>query len=103
VWVVHPDGTGMQEITSGSDGSISEFPDWSPDSTKLLFECTTKHGEAIWIVNSDGTGPYGLTDIPGHTGYAWGDGTGSRDIEKTRSVASQPILIPRTHGQRGPG
>ena len=70
--MVHPDGTGLKEVTSGSDRSISEFPVWSPDSTKLLFERTTKHGEALWVVNADVTGLYDLTDIPGDTSYAWG-------------------------------
>jgi Tol biopolymer transport system component len=37
LFVVHPDGTGLEAITSNTDGLFSFGPAWSPDSRRLLF------------------------------------------------------------------
>lgn len=68
IWVVHPDGTGLREVTQPTHGDISVGPVWSPDSTKLVF--TSLHPEInggqanLWIVNADGTGLFQLTNPP---------------------------------------
>jgi Tol biopolymer transport system component len=72
VWVIHPDGSGLREITTASESTTNAFPVWSPDATKLLFERTNKRGEALWIADIDGNQLTKLTDIPGDTGYTWG-------------------------------
>lgn len=72
-WVVHPNGTGLQEITNATDGSTSQTPVWSPDGTKLLFQRIDRLGEeALWTVNIDGTKLTKVTDIPGDASYTWG-------------------------------
>jgi Tol biopolymer transport system component len=72
VWVVHPDGAGLMELTLPSTGYASYEPVWSPDSTRLLFERVNTNGESLWIANTDGGGLTKLADIPGDTNYAWG-------------------------------
>ena len=75
IWVVHPDGTGLRELTLPSSGYASYEPVWSPDSSRLLFERVKRvsaDGEALWIANVDGSGLTKLTDVPGDTNYAWG-------------------------------
>ena len=72
VWVVHPDGTGLKELTLPTSGYSSYEPVWSPDSTKLLFERVNVDGEALWIAKADGGGLTKLTDVPGDSNYAWG-------------------------------
>ena len=71
VWVVHPDGTGLRELTLPTGGYSSYEPVWSPDSTRLLFERVNRDGEALWIARADGSGLTKLIDVPGDTNYAW--------------------------------
>ncbi len=66
VWVVNRDGTGLAAVTPA--GGHFDWPDWSPDGTRLAFveRPLTPYsepggadylGEAyIWIANSDGSG-----------------------------------------------
>ena len=73
VWVVHPDGSGLRQITTATSGYTAVAPIWSPDSTKLLFNRQNGTGAiSLWTVNSDGSGLSKLTDTEGLTGYAWG-------------------------------
>jgi Dipeptidyl peptidase IV (DPP IV) N-terminal region len=75
LFVVHPDGTGLAQITStGEDGLFSFGPVWSPDSTKLLFVRGLDELDStdLWTVNVDGTGLSQVTASPGaYGGYAW--------------------------------
>jgi len=52
-------------------------PVWSPDSTKLLFQRLSHHGNrhrrvALWTVNADGSGLSKLTHTRRLSEYAWG-------------------------------
>jgi Tol biopolymer transport system component len=71
-WVVHPDGTGLAEVTTPINGYSSLAPVWSPDGT-LLFNRQRDHQTSLWTANTDGSGLSKLTDYPaGLTLYAWG-------------------------------
>ncbi len=72
IFVVHPDGTGLREITS-SPGGFSFGAVWSPDSTKLLF---VRGGDFdrtdLWTVKVEGAELRQLTHTPGrYVGYGW--------------------------------
>lgn len=73
VWVVHPNGSGLRQITTATSSYTALAPIWSPDSTKLLFNRQDRTGAtSLWTVNSDGSGPSKLTDTEGLSGYTWG-------------------------------
>lgn len=79
LFVVHPDGTALTQITSNEDGKMSFAPVWSPDSKTLLFVRReyTADGTDLWTVNVDGTGPFQVTHLPAeYTGYRWLPTTG---------------------------
>ena len=58
VWVMHPDGTGLRQVTQG----FGYAPDWSPDGTKLVYSGLGDNGNgAIWVVNFDGSDEHRLT------------------------------------------
>ena len=75
LFVIHPDGTGLAQITSSEeDGLFSFGPVWSHDSTKLLFVRGSDELDStdLWTVNVDGTDLSQVTHSSGsYGGYAW--------------------------------
>ena len=79
LFLVHPDGTGLTQITSNEDNNMSFAPAWSPDSRTLLFirREYTEGSTDLWTVNVDGTGMSQVTHQPAeYTGYRWLPETG---------------------------
>jgi Tol biopolymer transport system component len=83
IFVMNPDGSGQAQILDGTSAgfsSITSFPSWSPDGTKIAFNGIPKgspDGADIYAVNADGTGLTRLTTNPADdTSPAWSpDGT----------------------------
>ena len=79
LFVVHPDGSELTQITSNEDNKMSFAPAWSPDSRWLLFIRREYAADAVdlWTVNVDGTGMSKVTHQPAeYTGYRWLPETG---------------------------
>jgi Tol biopolymer transport system component len=79
LFLVHPDGTGLTQITSNEDNKMSFAPAWSPDSRTLLFirREYTEGATDLWTVNVDGTGMSQVTHRPAeYSGYRWLPETG---------------------------
>lgn len=56
LFTMNPDGSDKQQITTGSN---SNTPRWSPDGTKLVFECGTRD---LCVMDSSGTGRTTITN-----------------------------------------
>ena len=69
VWRVHPDGSGLEQLSSGADGSTSVMPVWSPDGSKLLFQRKRGSRVTLWTMNADGSGASELSPTPISTDY----------------------------------
>ena len=59
LYVMNPDGTGVQRLTVGSD--VLRF-DWAPDGSRIVFE--SFRDKEIYAINADGTGLVNLTNTP---------------------------------------
>jgi Tol biopolymer transport system component len=83
IFVMNPDGSGQVQVLDGTSAgfsSITSFPSWSPDGTKIAFNGIPKgspDGADIYAINADGTGLTRLTTNPADdTSPAWSpDGT----------------------------
>jgi hypothetical protein len=74
VWLVHPDGSGLSNVTSSVDVGVC-CSQWSSDSSRLLMQGAVSDSSVVdlWIVNADGSGHGQLTHEPGgYKWYAWG-------------------------------
>ena len=79
IFLVRPDGTGLDQLTDRWDRFGSWNSVWSPDGSQLVFQ----HGDGgqvsdLWVVGTDGTGLRQLTDTPESEGSpSWWTATGS--------------------------
>lgn len=55
VFVIHPDGTGIRQLTSGS--SSEGFPAWSPSAERIAYSA----GDRLWIMDADGSDQHRVT------------------------------------------
>ena len=66
IYVMNGDGTGVTRITDS--GANDDFPRWSPNGTKILFQSDRDHADTgymdIYVMNSDGGGVTRLTTDP---------------------------------------
>jgi Tol biopolymer transport system component len=74
LYLMHPDGSGLVQLTPKDDGLFSLGPKWSPDGTQLLFArgSDDEHVTDLWAVDVDGSDLYRVTREPaGYGSYAW--------------------------------
>ena len=56
LFVINPDGSGVQKITRPPNGTEDTVPDWSPDGKHIVFaRAPTKGAYSIWTVTADGS------------------------------------------------
>ena len=69
IYTINADGTGETPITNSLKGNYG--PEWSPDSSQLVFSrsSTTSPGSDVYVINRDGTGERFVTR--GEGGPQW--------------------------------
>jgi Tol biopolymer transport system component len=65
IFLVHPDGTDLVQVTDRWDSLGQYNAVWSPDGSQLVFQ----HGDGgqvsdLWVIDTDGKGLLQLTDTP---------------------------------------
>lgn len=75
VWVMNRNGSGKIQITHpnavAANGSGGDYPGpWSPDGKQIVYSGGQFRGRELYVVNSDGSGAYRLTDWHGADGAA---------------------------------
>lgn len=74
LYLMHPNGSGVRQLTSGADGLFAIQPTWSADSSQLVFSRGTDdpHVTNVWSINVDGSHLYEVThESASYTGLAW--------------------------------
>ncbi len=96
LYLMHPDGSGIRRLMSGTDGLFSLHPTWSPDSDQLLFVRGTNNVNLtdIWSINVNGSHLYDVTHQP--ASYSSGQGLAWLPKRHHRSV-SEPSSANTDH------
>jgi TolB protein len=92
---VDPAGVGANPTTLTNDVEAENYPSWSPDGKRLVYQ-RDLNGSAIYVINADGTGQQRLSPTPGlDVTPSWSpDGT---NIVYVRLLeAPQPNMLPMT-------
>jgi Tol biopolymer transport system component len=100
LYCMNGDGSAIRQLTSDPNFPI-RYASWSPDGKKIAITSdaggVSQYGPAIYIMNSDGTGLYKLTNAsPEGFNYASGD----RPVWSPdgRSIAFQRVMVPEALG-----
>jgi Tol biopolymer transport system component len=67
IFVIHPDGTGLTNLTNEPAGSIAfnANPSWSPDGKRIAFDRDTPSAPTdVYVMSADGRVKVRLTDNP---------------------------------------
>lgn len=81
-------GSNLRKLTL--DSEPENYPSWSPDGQRLLYQ-RDFHGTAIYVINADGTGRNRLSPTPGF------------DVNASWSPDGTKIIYARIVGVRQPG
>src|SRR4051794_11322677 len=77
LFLVHADGTGLQQLTDGPGNVVRAF--WSDDGTLIYFRVNDGSVPAVlhdYVLNADGTNPQPIPGFPAGEGQGWSpDGT----------------------------
>jgi Tol biopolymer transport system component len=61
---VDASGAGANPARLTNDGEAENYPSWSPDGSRLVYQ-RDFNGSAIYVINADGTGQQRLSPTPG--------------------------------------
>ncbi len=68
-----PTADGGHDVAVTRDGTVNEFPCWSPDGQRIAFQSCRDGNFEIYVMNADGSGVRRLTDDPKFDGApSWG-------------------------------
>src|SRR5712691_5364833 len=73
IYTIHPDGTGLTQITHERGKTISDKADsWSPNGKQIMFVRATPTAQSLYVMNANGTGMTQLTHGLRVHGGSWG-------------------------------
>jgi Tol biopolymer transport system component len=82
IYVMNGDGSAITRLTSS--GANDDYPRWSPNGTKILFQSDRDHPDTgymdIYVMNLDGSGVTRLTNDPNDDGMASWSPDGSKIV-----------------------
>lgn len=80
LYTIHPDGSGLHDLTPELGGQATFHPSWSPDGSELLFGHAPSGplGGDLFVIDRDGSGVHVLRVTPlNENAPAWGAAAGS--------------------------
>jgi Tol biopolymer transport system component len=101
IYVMNGDGSAITRLTSS--GANDDYPRWSPNGTKILFQSDRDHPDTgymdIYVMNSDGSGVNRLTNDPNDDGMASWSPDGSKVVfQSTRNGVNYQVYSVNVDG-----
>lgn len=73
---IHPDGTGMEQLTAYETDEVrATQPRYTPDGASIIFTSVTSGGRVPWLIPADGGDPIELIQFGLYTHPAWQPGS----------------------------
>jgi Tol biopolymer transport system component len=88
-------GVGARPTRLTSDADPENYPSWSPDGKRLVYQ-RDFNGAAIYVINADGTGQQRLSPTPGFDVTPSWSPDGAQIVYARLHEAPQPDLPPMT-------
>jgi TolB protein len=77
VYTIHPDGTGLTQLTHDTGGKVHNGADsFSPDGTKIVYVNNSTGAYQLYVMNVDGTGVARVTNATDAHWANWGPSAG---------------------------
>jgi Tol biopolymer transport system component len=92
---VDASGAGSNPTRLTNDDEAENYPSWSPDGKRLLYQ-RDFNGAAIYVINADGTGEQRLSPTPGFDAVPSWSPDGTKIIYARVLAAPQPGMPPLT-------
>jgi Tol biopolymer transport system component len=92
---VDASGVGANPTRLSNDAEAENYPSWSPDGTRLVYQ-RDFNGSSIYLINADGTGQQRLSPTPGFDVSPSWSPDGSQIVYARLYAAPQPNQPPMT-------
>ena len=66
VFIMNADGTDSRKVTTNDDSYVNEYPYWSPDNQKIVFQSNESGNFQIYTIHADGSNRTRLTSHGGN-------------------------------------
>lgn len=101
IYVMNSDGTGLTRITNS--GANDDFPKWSRDGTRILFQSDRDNRETgymdLYVMNPDGTGVARLTSDPNDDSMgAWSPDGSKIVFQSLRNGTKYQVFVMNADG-----
>ena len=96
IYVMNPNGTGVTRLTFTA--AHDNYPVWSPDGTKIVFESTRSGDVDIYVMNADGTNQTQLTTDPAVDNQATWSPDGTKIVFGSRRSGGEDIYVMNADG-----
>lgn len=96
IYIMNPDGSGQTRLTYNPGADYD--PQWSPDGTKIAFQCSKDGNREIYIMNPDGSSQTRITNDPADDGHPSWSPDGAKMVFDSDRDGNREIYVMNADG-----